>query len=210
MDKTYNIPSNYLESGYWLNGRVSKRKLIEACILGVFGYFLCTILPIPHNFEEGITAYILIIAPLFMIGFVGIQDQPVSIFIRDVYRWNKQRKPYFFNNHGIAYSISAAQLMQEEESLRDIISDKIAAFRRSLKTPEIQYIEGENFEFAQDPETLALQEAEDRLREEREEAKEKIIKKDTAASSNKSTNTTLDLDDIVGNIVLQDIDNGDQ
>lgn len=211
MDKTYNIPANYLESGYWLNGRVSKRRLIEAVILGVIGYMICSILPIPHNFEEGITAYIIIIAPLFMIGFVGIQDQPVSIFLRDVYRWSKKRKPYFFNNHGMAYSISAAQLMQEEESMRDIIMDKIAAFRRSLKAPEIHYVEGENFQFADDPEALALQEAEERRQEEMEAAEqEKAPAKANTRPAPKTTRTTLNLDDIVDNIVLHDLDNGDK
>lgn len=222
MQRTYNIPANYLDSGYVLNGRFPIRNGIEAVILGFAGYFICSLLPIPHFPEswDGITYYTLIILPLMMLGAVGIAGDPVSVFIMDAIRWRKERKPYFYNRNGCAFRISAAQLMIEEPSIKDALANKLDAMRRKIKGPAIEYVEGQNFQFAVDPELEALRDAEERMREEEREAREREEAERQAAAAaaaelaaklakeQEQKSSALDLDDIMENIVLHDISDG--
>lgn len=222
MLRTYNIPANYLDSGYVLNGRFPIRNGVEAVVLGFAGYFICSLLPIPHlpDSWDGITYYMLIMLPLMMLGAIGIAGDPLSVFIMDAIRWRKNRKPYFYNHNGCAFRISAAQLMIEEPSMKDALANKLDAMRRKIKGPEIQYVEGQNFRFAVDPELEALRDAEERMREaereamEREAAEQQAIAAAAAelaeklAKEQEKKSSALDLDDIMDNIVLHDISDG--
>lgn len=222
MQRTYNIPANYLDSGYVLNGRFPIRNGVEAVVLGFVGYFICSLLPIPHfpDSWDGITYYMLIILPLMMLGAIGIAGDPLSVFIMDAIRWRKERKPYFYNHHGGAFRISAAQLLIEEPTLKDALASKLDAMRSKIKGPAIQYVEGQNFQFAADPELEALRDAEERLREaeqeamEREEADRQAVATAAAelaaklAKEQEQKSSALNLDDIMNNIVLHDISDG--
>lgn len=207
MERTYIIPANYLDSGYILNGRFAVRNAIEAIILGIIGFIICSLLPIPHNWD-GITYYILIIVPLMMLGAVGIQEGPLSVFLFDAYKWLKNKHPYFYNAHGTAYHLSSAQISINEPNMRDMLMDKLDQVRQSMKAPKIEYIEGENFQFANDPELEALRDAEQRLME---QANPDASGANTAALAGTEAVThrdSLDIDEIIDGIVIHDLDNG--
>lgn len=222
MKRKYKIPANYLDSGYVLNGRFPIRNGIEAVILGLAGFYICSILPIPHfpDSWDGITWYVLIILPLMMIGAVGVSGYPLSVFILNVLHWRKNRKPYFYNHNGKAFRISAAQLMVQEPSLKNLLMDKLDQIRYTIKGPSIEYIEGKNFEFSADPSLEALQDAEDRIlekqKEEEEKERERVAAIETAAAElaakleaeRFSKSASLNMDDIMDNIVLHEIPTG--
>ena len=209
MERNYCIPANYLESGYLLNGRFPMRNAIEAVILFFVGLGVCNALPIPHNLEEGATYYVLIIMPMVMIGASGIQGEPLSIYLMNAYKWYKAKKPYFFNHHGKAYRVSAAQLILDEPSMRDVLADKLSQFRKAISSPRVEYVEGENFVFAEDPELEALAEAEERLNEKEMSDIEQERKNAAESRSEPSGDEkNIDLNDIMDNILLQDIEGG--
>lgn len=207
MDRTYVIPANYLDSGYILNGRFAVRNAIEAIILGIIGFIICSFLPIPHNWD-GITYYILIIVPLMMLGAVGVQEGPLSVFLYDAYKWLKKKKPYFYNNHGTAYHVSSAQITIDEPNIRDILIDKLDQVRQTMKAPKIEYVEGENFEFASDPELEALRDAERRLFEHESNDSSDTQSAAHAATEHVMHRDSLDVDEIIEDIVIHDLNNG--
>lgn len=172
MKKQYIIPMNYMETGYVMNGAVSIRNAVEGGVLGVLGILLCRLLPLPSG-TDAITYYILIAGPLAMLGFAGIQGDPISVFVLDYFKWRKRRKPCFYSSHGEAYTQEAADMLMDAPQLRDMIADSLLALRNRLRSEDIYYVEGQTFEFAVDPEQAALKQAEANILAKRTEALQK-------------------------------------
>ena len=166
MKKHFVIPTNFMETGYVFNGMFAIRNVVEGIILGILGFFICKIIPMPDS-EIAISYYIMIIFPLFMLGAVGVQGDPLSVFILDFFKWRKRRKPYFYSNHGEAYTQEAADMLLEAPQLRDFIADAIDKTKAKFATEEIDYVEGETFRFAEDPEQEALRIAQEELQAKR-------------------------------------------
>lgn len=166
MKKHFVIPTNFMETGYVFNGMIAIRNAVEGVILGILGFFLCKIIPMPDS-EIAISYHIMIIFPLFMLGAVGVQGDPLSVFIFDFFKWRKRRKPYFYSNHGEAYTQEAADMLLEAPQLRDFIADAIDKTKAKFAAEEIDYVEGKTFRFAEDPEQEALRMAQEDLQTKR-------------------------------------------
>jgi len=181
--KLYRIPTNYSQSGKVFRGMIDKRNLVDAIILGVIGYFLASLLG--FDGDSAISGYILIIGLFFVFGIIGIHGIPVSVYVIDAKRWRKRKKkPYLYNNHGGVYTVSAADIMLNAPQLRDTLADAIDRVRAALTPKKPDYIEGETFQFAEDPELLALQAAQEALEKENDSAQDDD---DEAADSKEAT-----------------------
>lgn len=168
MRKRYIIPANFMESGYVANGTIAIRNLVEAGIIAVIMYFICKALPLPSGID-GIPYYIFIIAPLVMISVIGVQGDPLSVFVYDFLKWQKRRKPYFYSTHNEAYTQEAADRLFDAPQFRDTLADMLDKLRSNVSGEEISYVEGETFVFAQDPEQEALKFAQEEIIANREE-----------------------------------------
>jgi hypothetical protein len=221
MQRIYFIPTNYRESGYIFNGMIAKRNAVDALALGLLGFFLVRMLPIKADML--LSAYILFIGLLGMVGIVGINGVPVSTWLFDTILWRRRRKPYLYNTHGGAYSVSAADVMLNEPDLRDALYDTLDKMRAAMKGAEPNYIEGETFQFAEDPELEALKSAHEELLEEKaekekeqgqepgqesEEAEAPVTKKPQHSATIKTGN--IDISDILDNLVLEDFDDDER
>lgn len=174
MKKQYFIPTNYMETGYVMNGAVSIRNAVEGGVLALLGYFLCSLLPLPEG-VDGISYYILICGPFFLVGVAGIQGDPISVFVMNFCKWRKRQKPYFYSSHGEAYTQEAADVVMESPQLRDMVADLVVSLRGKFATEEVDYVEGKTFEFAEDPEQAALRQAQaDLLAKRMKEAEKKV------------------------------------
>lgn len=169
--KIYIIPSNYIEPGYVLNGAVAIRNFVEGCVLAFLGFLLCKILPIPGG-VDAITYYILFMFPPLALGIYGIAGDPVSVYLMDVYHWQKRRRPYLYTTHTEAFDFSAADVLLEEPQLRDYLANSVDKVKKAMAGKAVQYIEGQTFQFAVDPEQEALRAAQERREELEEAAKE--------------------------------------
>lgn len=170
QDRTiFFIPNNYLDSGTVANGRFALRNAAEGVAMAIAGYFICNMLPITHGFD-GISTYIFVCGPLLMLGAAGINGEPVSQFFFNMYRWKKRKNPCFYNGSGRAYNTSAAELLINEPTLRDIVADKVQQLRASMRTPAVEYVEGKNYQFSADPELEALEAADERKQQKAAEA----------------------------------------
>ena len=229
MKDKFIIPANFMESGYVLNGAVSVRNAVEACVLVLLGYFICTLLPLPEGLDA-ITYYILIMGPLGLIGLYGIQGDPISVFILEMFKWYRRRNPCFYNAHGEAYTQEAAEYLMDTPQLRDMVADVIDDLRKKMASEETVYVEGETFRFATDPEREALRQAQEELKTKREEEFAKLLeqlqvvepKKEEQEdqkeqpSANPDGTQDVNAEKIAENIVLEDLeweeddDNGEE
>ena len=185
MARTYQIPTNFQESGYAFNGMIAIRNLVDAVALGCIGLFVASFFPF-EGYSK-LSGYILIGGLFSLGGITGINGVPLSTYLMDLYHWNKRRKPYLYNSHGGVYTISAADLMLSEPQLRDALADAIDSIKESMSRGQTDYIEGETFEFAVDPELVALKDAEERQSEEMEQPiNETAVAVHTEASATKA------------------------
>lgn len=174
MKKRYYIPMNFMETGYLMNGAIPVRNVVEAVVLFLVGHCVTKLFPLPEG-TDAITPYILIVAPFVLIGLSGVQGDPLSIFLVDFFKWRGHRKPYFYSTHNEAYTQEAADKLLDEPQFRDMIADLFDSLRKKMTPKSIDYVEGETFEFASDPEQEALREAQKEIITKREEEAARIL-----------------------------------
>lgn len=165
----YVIPQNFMESGYLFSGTVAKRNAVEGLILGVLGYGLCQLLPLPGGLDA-ITWYILIIGPLFLVGLAGVQGDPLSVFLYGVFKWRRRRKPSFYSEHSLAYTQEAADSLMDAPTFRDLLADGFDKVKDAVKEENIEYVEGKTFRFAVDPHQEALRNAQEEIDQKKAES----------------------------------------
>lgn len=201
----YIIPVNYDTPGAVMNGMISFQKMVDIAWLALVGFLIARLVPVSP--EKAVSVYVLFIGFFAFIGFIGVPGQniPISTFLIDLLDWRRRRKPYLYNNHGAAYSLSAADVMLNTPDFRDSLADALDKAWNTMRKKQPEYIEGETFQFADDPELVEIEEAERRIQEEAEEEKTatattKKQKQDAAPS------TELNFDQISQNIILHDIE----
>lgn len=159
----YKIPANFTNLGYFFNGRLAKRNAVDAVILIVIGILLCRLLPIPADASLSVTVFVA--GLLGALGCAGIHGLPVSYYLVAFTKWLSRRQPKFYNPNSGLYSVSAADIVLTEKQLGDYIATTVNKLRSHIGRLKPEYIEGENFEFLDDPELLALLDMDERLRQ---------------------------------------------
>lgn len=133
---------------------IATRNFIDGLVLGLIGFLIASALPVKQ--ESRLSGYIFIVGFMFMLGISGIQGIPVSSYLFDFVLWFRRKKPYLYNNHGASFHVTAAQVMMSEPQLRNTIADTIDRIKENMASRHMEYIEGETFQFAEDPELEAL------------------------------------------------------
>lgn len=208
----YFIPINYKETGYIFNGMISKRNAIDGAALGIIAFIICQILPIPK--DNALSIYIVLIGISVAIGITGINQIPISEYILIFLQWRKRKKFYLFNAHGGVFTISAAELIIDQPQLRDNLANALDTLRAAIRTQTPELIEGNTFEFVTDPHLEALLAAQKKKETEQESAsnsKNSSEQKPTKPESqipNPTMHNSVDFEDMMQNIVLNDIEGG--
>lgn len=201
--RTYFIPTNFKDPGYIFNGMIAVRNAIDGIVFAFLGLIIASLLP--FNKDGAISGYILIIGLFAMIGFAGIQGIPVSVYLSNAIRWQSRKKPYLYNHHGTSFSMTAAEVMLSEPQLRNKLADALDKMKESMASRKVEYIEGETFQFAEDPELETLRFADEQLHEETEP-----IQKEVPDIQQKPATEEVNFDFIHDSIVLRDIEEGDR
>lgn len=172
MAKIYRIPVNFKKGGYVFNGLIETRKVIEAACGALLGLIICQILPL-KNIVLSIMLHFVFILSFALVGFIGVRGEPFSVFFMNYVRWRKVRKkPFIYNPNGMTFSGSPTLRIFNEQDAGDVLADWFASFKAKFSKERPEYIEGETFQFAEDPLLIRLQSIEEQQMERAAEAAE--------------------------------------
>lgn len=148
----YQIPDNYIEGGRVFNGMFRTRYFIEGIVLGFVGLFISQ-LPNYSTTQSSVIVHILLIAPLFLIGLVGINDLPISIFLANCIRWKRKKAIYFFNGKPRSQRVRPVDMLMHSVTVRDRVIAAIQHLRASKDAKDYNYVEGVDYVFREDLES---------------------------------------------------------
>lgn len=151
MARTYSIPDNFIEGGKLFSGTVKTRNFIEGVIYG--GILALIALQIPvSTINTRISLVLFMAAPGFLLGMFGVNGDPFSVFIRNVYQWRKNRKVMLFNGTAQARKDDIVDKMLAQETPQEILMKNLRSMKEKRESTEETYIEGQDFVFEEDEE----------------------------------------------------------
>lgn len=147
----YYIPDNYIEEGRILQGSVKVKNLIQGiCIalpMGLLGWALGS------SLKAKIVLTIVLAGPLLLIGVIGYNGDSLFTVFKSFNEWRKGKSMKLYNPKPTPFYVSPTETIFATEQTRDKI---VGAYeerqkRRIEEHLNQNYVEGENFVFADDP-----------------------------------------------------------
>lgn len=155
--RQYIIPDNFIDSGRVINGAFKTRNFVEGVIMGGAAGLLGLLLPI-SEMTTRVPVVILIAAPFFALGIVGINGDPFSEFVKYAQFWVKSKGVILFNGNTRFLDESPVDAMMQQEDFRDKITEMMEQRRKNKEMEEQNksFVEGVDFEFDDDEDDLAV------------------------------------------------------
>lgn len=153
----YNIPENFIDESRIINGMFKTRNFIEASVMGIIHALPSLFIPV-STFQTRVLLIVIFAIPAFCMGIAGFNGDPISTSAINAYKWIKSRKIILYNLNTRALVKNPLNAMMERPQPSDKILDAWEHFNMAKKEKIAQrkYIEGETFEFAEDPELSKL------------------------------------------------------
>lgn len=148
--KVYRIPKNYATEDRAVNGMFRTRYLAEgviyALIFAVPTWMLCGS---GMSFNTKLTISALVAAPFLVVGLVGINDRPVSVYIKLMIEWQKNRSLKLSDNSRRVLAASPLDTMMSQPVMKDRMMDIMEARQNKKLAKRLgkKLIPGETFEF---------------------------------------------------------------
>lgn len=188
--EVYTIPDNFIKEGYV--GNIRTRNIIEATLLTLSTGVCLWNLPI-NDLVIRLTVTLTFSTPLFLLGIVGINGDPVSVFIKNGIRWVQSRRVMLFNGKAATRSTRPVEVVLNQELPRDrIISALTAVKKMRNKQNSDVLVEGRDFVFYDDDD-FRREPATEKSTEKHMSAKEAKIAKKNAAREKKKAAAALKL-----------------
>lgn len=147
--KIYHIPDNFASGPRIWQGMVSLRNFVEGIIMAIAG--VAVVLLLPLGISNKIGTCIVVGLPLVLLGVAGINGDPVSQFLLNVYRWATNRRIMLYNINTRSYSMPILEMMLTMERPVDTITDLWASIKTRLGLDKAKeediLIEGRDFVF---------------------------------------------------------------
>ena len=186
--RTYVIPDNFIEGGRIFNGMFKLRNFVEAVILGGLAALVALALPI-RTFETRISVVVAFAAPWFFLCIIGINDDSFISFIRNAWKWNKNKKTILFDTTLRPREAAAIDMMMADVPVRDQIITKVEELSERRKEAVREYMRNADIEFEEDEELKHLKSP----RQREEERLAQIAKQNQAKA--KTITETIELDE---------------
>lgn len=151
MAKTYNIPDNFIDGGKVFGGAFKTRNFIEGVVLGGVLAFIATQIPI-HTLQYKISLIVFMAAPGLVLGITGINNDPLSVFLLNVYTFSKNRKIMLFNGTARGRTDDIVDRMLEQKTPQEILTEQIKAIKAKNTEVSETLVEGVDFIFEDDEE----------------------------------------------------------
>lgn len=176
----YTIPSNFIDSGRIFNGMFKTRNFIEAIIVIAIMFLILNLIPF-SSITTKIAVMVSVIGPLALACLVGINDDTAFSFVASVFSWRKKRRIMLYNRNQEVQKIRALDALMDRTLPRDKIMKFINNWKeqRKSRSDDFVLIEGETFQFVEDPEIARIN-----------EAAAKMKRAQTAASNNEPEQNT--------------------
>lgn len=158
---TYVIPENFIEGGRVLNGMFKMRNFMEGAILGGGVALFSLLLPI-ESFSTRISVVLGLAMPFFLLGVMGINDDPLSVFLKNALTWRKGKGIMLYNHTPQPRDAQAVDMMMAEPMARDRIISAYEAWGEKRKQEENQRRKKLRLEFEEDSELKKLKSAQQR------------------------------------------------
>lgn len=157
----YRIPDNFIDSGRILNGMFRTRYFIEGVVLAIIGFFIAHL----FHYETTRTAIMVHVAamlPPFLLGVVGINDSPISVFLKTCFSWRKTKAVYFYNGKPREQGVRPVDKLMSIITPRDKIIAMINKMRATKGAKEYSdYQEGVDYVFREDTKKRSKKETDD-------------------------------------------------
>lgn len=150
------IPANITVSGKILNGMLEIRRLVEGGALAFAGKVVVEVIGAATHAANTWNATLFVCIPLFLLGIVGIGDDPVSVFVVNVFHWLKQRTVMVYNLNTDAYDVPIADMLLSVSQPTDVFKRGFSKVKDKLgwngDHDNSVLVEGRDFVFAEEDE----------------------------------------------------------
>ena len=188
MARSYLIPDNFIDGGKVFGGTFKTRNFVEAIVL--CGALVLISLQIPCNsFQVRISLTIFMGAPGLILGLIGVNNDPLSVFLVNVLKWYRSRKTMLFNEAVQCRNNDIVAKMMEQQSPQEVLAKQLKAMQDRNQSEDYQMVEGVDFHFEADPE---LSKYTSPKKERRSTAPKK-----TPAAQLESVDTVIDIQDLI-------------
>lgn len=176
----YAIPSNFIDAGRIFNGMFKTRNFIEAVIVVVIMFLIMNLIPFSSTVTK-IAVMVSVIGPLALACLVGINDDTAFSFVAAVFTWRKRRRIMLYNRNQEVQKIRALDALMDRTLPRDKIMKFIKDWKeqRQARSDDFILIEGETFQFVEDPEIARINEAAAKMQKAQEAAKQEAEEQKT-------------------------------
>lgn len=190
MCEIYTIPDNFIKEGYI--GNVRTRNLVEAILLTVSTGVCLWNLPI-EDLVIRLTVTLTFSTPLLLLGIVGINGDPISVFLKNGMHWMQSKRVMLFNGKAATRSTRPVETVLNQELPRDkIIAALTTVKQMHNKQRSNVLVEGRDFVFYDDDDFRRESDSE-KTSEQRVSAKEAKLAKKAAAREKKEAAAALKL-----------------
>ena len=149
--QTYIIPDNFIDESRVINGMFRTRNFVEACLYSVVGLVIGLSIPFRATTTK-ITVLVAFMAPFFMLGIFGINGDPVSIAVKNVLHWLRNRDIVLYDEKPRVLTDTPLAKMMSRTDARE----QLAAYLDHMKEQRLErqlqetFEEGKTFRFAED------------------------------------------------------------
>ena len=190
--KTYVIPDNFIEGGRIVNGMFKTRNFIEAVILGGLAALIALALPI-QQLNTRISVVVAFAAPWLFICIIGVNDDSFISFVRNVIRWNRNKKMILYDTTPRPREASPLDMMMSDVPVRDQLISKVEEIGERRKESVREYMANAEYEFEADEELKNLKSP----RQRQEEKMEQLARQNQAKAKKKEEIIDIQESDIV-------------
>lgn len=156
--EVYQIPHNFVKDGYMFQGSVKTRHLVEGAILALVVGLSLWSLPI-QNWSVRLSVSITAAMPFLLLGVMGIDGDPLSVFLINAIHWFESKRIMIFNGHVTPHSARPVDLTIAQVAEKTTLKEVVGALKPKTDDAGEKrvLIEGRDFVFEEDADTRKLE-----------------------------------------------------
>ena len=150
--QVYYIPENYIGETRVFQGQIKLWNLVQGCILALLSVIPVLMIDI-ENFRVRITLVIIAAAPMVIAGVMGFNGDSLWRTFQNFRAWKQNKYAKLYNTKPRILSETPFDIMLEEEAEGNFALNAYDKYQsnRYEKYHSLEFVEGENFEFRNDP-----------------------------------------------------------